>query len=88
MQFFRFIFLARSWAKDRALLGEHIVDVAEHAKAAKSKLSLVIFPEGTLVSKDTRPLSKKYADKCGIVSLPSFRRRIENANAQLPCVHL
>lgn len=28
----------------------------------------MIFPEGTLVSKDTRPVSKKFADKCGIVS--------------------
>ena len=28
-------------------------------------------PEGTLVSKDTRPLSKKYADKTGLVRCPS-----------------
>ena len=27
----------------------------------------VSVPEGTLVSKDTRPLSKKYADKTGLV---------------------
>lgn len=70
MQFFRFIFLARSWAKDKGPLGEHIVDVAEQAKAADSKLALMFFPEGTLVSPDTRPLSKKYADKVGIVCLP------------------
>jgi len=68
MQFFRFIFLARSWVKDRAPLGEHIVDAAERAKAANSKLSLIIFPEGTLVTKETRPVSRKYAEKCGIVS--------------------
>ncbi|KAF8313848.1 acyltransferase-domain-containing protein, partial [Clavulina sp. PMI_390] len=66
MQFFRFIFLARNWAKDKGPLGEHIVDVAREAQAADSKLALMIFPEGTLVSKDTRPLSKKYADKVGI----------------------
>lgn len=29
----------------------------------------MLYPEGTLVSKDTRPRSKKYADKMGIVSL-------------------
>lgn len=69
MQFYRFIFLARSWAKDRGPLGEHVVDVAEQSKAADSKLALIIYPEGTLVSKDTRPLSKKYADKVGIVRI-------------------
>lgn len=66
MQFFRFIFLARSWAKDRGPLGEHVINVAERAKAADNKLALMIFPEGTLVSRDTRPLSKKFADKTGI----------------------
>lgn len=30
-------------------------------------LTLILYPEGTLVSKDTRPISKKYADKLGIV---------------------
>lgn len=67
MQFFRFLFLARSWSKDRAYLGEHLVKVAERAKYADSRVALMIFPEGTLVSRDTRPLSKKYADKIGIV---------------------
>ena len=27
----------------------------------------ILYPEGTLVSKDTRPISKKFADKMGIV---------------------
>lgn len=76
MQFFRFIFLARSWAKDRAPLGEQIADAAERTKGANSKLSLVIFPEGTLIGPEARPLSKKYADKCGIVSV-SFAQNFE-----------
>jgi len=39
------------------------VDAA--AAAAPNKLLLVLFPEGTLVSTESRPGSKKYADKIG-----------------------
>lgn len=67
MQFFRFLFLARSWSEDRVYLGLHLDQIAKRAQSAGNALALIIFPEGTLVSKDTRPLSKKYADKTGIV---------------------
>jgi len=68
MQFFRFIFLARSWTSDKVELGNHLTDVGKRAEAADKPLTLFIFPEGTLVSTHTRPLSKKYADKLEIVS--------------------
>lgn len=67
MQFFDFIFLARSWAADKIPLGAQLTRMGEDAQAKDDPLSLVLFPEGTLVSKDTRPLSKKFADKEGIV---------------------
>ena len=67
MQFFRFLFLARSWSQDRVYLGKHLDKVSKRAQSVGDALSLIIFPEGTLVSKDTRPLSKKFADKSGIV---------------------
>ncbi|KAK0543930.1 hypothetical protein OC845_005871 [Tilletia horrida] len=38
---------------------------ANRASGAPSSLLLSIFPEGTLVSDQSRPLSKKYADKVG-----------------------
>ncbi|KAG8987453.1 hypothetical protein FRB90_003331, partial [Tulasnella sp. 427] len=66
MQFFDFIFLARSWAADKIPLGSHLTRIGQEAQAKDDPLSLIIYPEGTLVSKDTRPLSKKYADKEGI----------------------
>lgn len=68
MQFYRFLFLARSWSTDRDYLGRKLIKIAERAKNTDKKLALMVFPEGTLVSRDTRPLSKKYADKIGIVS--------------------
>ncbi|KAG8868729.1 hypothetical protein FRB97_001959, partial [Tulasnella sp. 331] len=66
MQFFEFIFLARSWASDRLILEKELTRTGENVQRRKEPLFLMIFPEGTLVSKDTRPLSKKYADKVGI----------------------
>ena len=68
MQFFRFIFLARSWASDRLQLASELSDLGKQAQQGDKPLSLVLYPEGTLVSDQTKPISKKYADKLGIVS--------------------
>ena len=67
MQFFNFIFLARSWASDRLDLSRSLSWLARCAEKEDSPLTFILYPEGTLVSKDTRPVSKKYADKLGIV---------------------
>lgn len=66
MQLFDFIFLARSWIKDQRTLAHQLSKLARLSHLDKSPLTLLIFPEGTLVSKDTRPQSKKYADKMGL----------------------
>jgi 1-acyl-sn-glycerol-3-phosphate acyltransferase len=68
MQMYRFLFLARSWSADRSYLGKHLVKLAKRAQSAGEAFVLMIFPEGTLVSHDTRPVSKKFADKTGIVA--------------------
>lgn len=68
MQIYHFIFLARSWASDRLLLSEKLSRLAARAQLLSTPIALMIFPEGTLVSKDTRPISKKFAEKTGIVS--------------------
>lgn len=68
MQFFNFIFLARSWASDRHYLVKELATIGRQAEQADIPLTFILYPEGTLVSKDTRPISKKYADKIGIVS--------------------
>ncbi|RPD63108.1 hypothetical protein L227DRAFT_572947 [Lentinus tigrinus ALCF2SS1-6] len=66
MQFYNFIFLARSWASDRLHLSKSLSWLARRAKKEDSPLTFILYPEGTLVSKDTRPVSKKFADKLGI----------------------
>lgn len=76
MQFFNFIFLARSWASDRHYLVKELASIGRQAEQNDTPLAFILYPEGTLVSKDTRPLSKKYADKMGIVSA---------ATLYLPC---
>lgn len=68
MQVYRFIFLARNWALDKHYLVSKLAKVGRKAEEEHMPLALIIYPEGTLVSKDTRPVSKKYADKMGIVS--------------------
>jgi 1-acyl-sn-glycerol-3-phosphate acyltransferase len=71
MQFFNFIFLARSWASDRLYLGKQLALLGRRAQERDTPLTFILYPEGTLISPNTRPISKKYADKLGIVSSPS-----------------
>lgn len=67
MQFYNFIFLSRSWASDRFHLANSLAWLGQCAEKAETPLTFILYPEGTLVSKDTRPVSKKFADKMGIV---------------------
>ncbi|KAG9222993.1 hypothetical protein CCMSSC00406_0000318 [Pleurotus cornucopiae] len=66
MQFFRFIFLARSWASDRVALARQLSRLGKQAQEEDKPFLFLLYPEGTLVSKDTRPISKKFAEKQGI----------------------
>ncbi|KAG2146540.1 acyltransferase-domain-containing protein [Suillus bovinus] len=66
MQIFRFIFLARSWASDRIQLSSKLAKLGRQAEQEDKPFTFILFPEGTLVSKDTRPISRKYADKLGV----------------------
>jgi 1-acyl-sn-glycerol-3-phosphate acyltransferase len=72
MQMFSFIFLNRSWATDKKDLTIQLNQLADQTynptMPSLNKIGLLIFPEGTLVSPLTRPASKKYAEKCGVVS--------------------
>jgi 1-acyl-sn-glycerol-3-phosphate acyltransferase len=67
MQIFKFIFLARSWASDRNQLASHLSALGQQAEREDKPLTLLLYPEGTLVSKDTRPISRKFAEKIGVV---------------------
>lgn len=71
MQLFNFIFLSRSWASDRVRLASGLVALGKRAEEEDKPLCLILYPEGTLVSEQTRPTSKKFADKIGIVSCSS-----------------
>ncbi|KAJ7462658.1 acyltransferase-domain-containing protein [Mycena galericulata] len=66
MRFFDFIFLARSWVSDRVRLSTHLSALGKAAEKDDNPLVFFLYPEGTVVSKDTRPISKKFADKMGI----------------------
>ncbi|KAJ7706461.1 acyltransferase-domain-containing protein [Mycena rosella] len=66
MRFFNFVFLARSWVSDRVQLSSHLSALGKAAEQDDNPLVFFLYPEGTVVSKDTRPISKKFADKMGI----------------------
>uniref|UniRef100_A0A0W0FY34 Phospholipid/glycerol acyltransferase domain-containing protein n=2 Tax=Moniliophthora roreri TaxID=221103 RepID=A0A0W0FY34_MONRR len=72
MQFFNFIFLARSWASDRVELARHLSALGKAAENEDHPLAFILYPEGTLVSKDTRPISRKFADKMGISDMTNI----------------
>ena len=92
MQFFNFIFLARSWASDCLYLVKQLSLLGASAQERDTPLTFILYPEGTLVSPDTRPVSKKYADKLGIVSSmsPSSPRFCHSLNGidSLTCLIL
>jgi 1-acyl-sn-glycerol-3-phosphate acyltransferase len=68
MQFFRFVFMHRSWAADREHLTRSLTRLGKQA-AAGTPLWLLIFPEGTIVSDNERAKSAKYAARESIRDL-------------------
>ncbi|KAJ7597240.1 acyltransferase-domain-containing protein [Mycena floridula] len=72
MQFFNFIFLARSWASDRLQLASHLSTLGKEAERDHDPFAFILYPEGTLVSKDTRPISRKFAEKIGETDLKNM----------------
>lgn len=67
MQMYGFIFLARSWASDKFQLARQLSKLGKKAQEEDKPFAFILFPEGTLVSKHTRPISGKYAEKMGVV---------------------
>ncbi|KAI6045007.1 acyltransferase-domain-containing protein [Pisolithus marmoratus] len=69
MQMFRFIFLSRSWAADQAQLTQLLSKLGKKAEEEDRPFAFILFPEGTLVSKHTRPISRSHAGRLGIPDL-------------------
>lgn len=70
MQLFQFIFLD----KQKTLQDSGMLQAAQDAIAWDKPFQLLLFPEGTLVSRLTRPKSAAFAEKSGIVSQTPFSR--------------
>ncbi|KAJ3021057.1 hypothetical protein HKX48_009302 [Thoreauomyces humboldtii] len=66
MQFFEFIFLARKWAVDRAMMSR----ILHRSLSDRLPLWLVIFPEGTVITDNTKSKSQAYAKKMDITDQP------------------
>jgi len=72
MMFFGFVFMSRNWANDKPRLQYRLRKLkSRHAGPLSGSQSLdpmwlLIFPEGTNLSANTRRISKRWADKNGI----------------------
>ncbi|GAA6060179.1 hypothetical protein JCM10212_005180 [Sporobolomyces blumeae] len=74
---FGFAFLDRKWSKDEAPFGTQLDKMADAAtqgrdasvsrdKDKEGNLSFLLFPEGTIVTDNTRGISTKFAKKTGV----------------------
>ncbi|KZO95979.1 hypothetical protein CALVIDRAFT_537566 [Calocera viscosa TUFC12733] len=72
MQFYRFLFIRRSWTADRVYLGRKLLEFGRYAIKAAEPFVLMIYPEGTLVSDSTRALSRKYSEKMDIPDMKNM----------------
>jgi lysocardiolipin and lysophospholipid acyltransferase len=66
MRFFEFLFLARDWNIDQKRLLQNL----SRSKTDGNPMWLLIFPEGTVITRDTIGKSKAYAQKQGIQHHP------------------
>jgi 1-acyl-sn-glycerol-3-phosphate acyltransferase len=62
MQLMDFIFLNRTWSKDENVIDKHISSYLKYF----GPVWLLVFPEGTVISQNTREASKTYALKEGL----------------------
>ncbi|BGP27182.1 lysocardiolipin and lysophospholipid acyltransferase [Rhodotorula toruloides] len=65
---FGFIFLERRWASDRTPFRQQLSRIAKETNRGgqEQKLALLIFPEGTIVTANTRGISSKFAEKTAV----------------------
>ena len=77
MQFYGFIFMARKWATDQLRLRESLrklsiprtKPIGGPDAGMLDPMCLLIFPEGTNLSANTRNQSRKYSEKSGILDM-------------------
>lgn len=67
-QFYNFIFLSRKWEVDKSRFKRHLSELSN----PQDPMWLLIFPEGTNLSKTTREKSKAWADKQGIADMKNL----------------
>ncbi|GAA5954299.1 hypothetical protein JCM3765_005344 [Sporobolomyces pararoseus] len=63
---FGFAFLERNWSKDKVNFERQLDGMSKDCRAAgeaEGKLDFLLFPEGTIVTENTRGISSRYAEK-------------------------
>ncbi|GAA5992140.1 hypothetical protein JCM10908_001784 [Rhodotorula pacifica] len=60
---FGFIFMARKWATDKEPFKRQLEEIARENEGEGKQMALLLFPEGTIVTENTRGISRRFADK-------------------------
>ncbi|GAA5923357.1 hypothetical protein JCM1841_006495 [Sporobolomyces salmonicolor] len=66
--FYDFIYLDRKWASDKEPFRRQLEGIARTTRdgGERERLAFLIFPEGTIVTENTRGISTKFAEKTGV----------------------
>lgn len=62
MKIFQFLFLSRNWNKDQRTMRATLDSILE---TGPEKLALLLYPEGTNMSRNQHPKSLKFAERIG-----------------------
>ncbi|KPV72630.1 uncharacterized protein RHOBADRAFT_4915, partial [Rhodotorula graminis WP1] len=67
-QLFGFAFLERKWAEDRQPFAAQLDRIARETNRGgdDEKMAFLLFPEGTIVTENTRGISQRFAEKSGV----------------------
>ncbi|GAA5939224.1 uncharacterized protein JCM15063_004459 [Sporobolomyces koalae] len=68
-QWFGFAFLERNWLKDRRGFGNDLKGMVDVSGTTRDGFDFLLFPEGTIVTENTRGISTRFAQKSGIKDL-------------------
>lgn len=60
---FGFVFLERNWSADKEPFAKQLHAIAAENRSPGEQMAVLLFPEGTIVTDDTRQKSRSFAEK-------------------------
>lgn len=83
MQFSRFLYIARNWKQDEAILGKMVDYLNKDLDHECQGYQVVLFPEGTNLTPDTKAKSDAFASEN---NLPSYKHLLHPRTTGFSCL--